>query len=208
MESRLRVQGAGDKPISTMNVGRLGLTLHVLRDRIWCDFRRGAMMNAAHPEIPRVDVTHRLDMTSAHTLRMQTSKGRMWVAVDGQPVIHGVMIKEYPLEDTWFGRPRDSAGDVWLQHVTYETVNETEPPFTWAWTAKSGRFPDQYQIDRMLEINPNPPAAGKRPDNGYSSWLQLPDGQIYLVDYTNRGDERPSGHLYAARFSLGDFERT
>ena len=38
----------------------------------------------------------------------------------------------------------------------------------------------------MLEIQPNPPGADKRPDNGYSSWLQLPDGDIFLVDYTNQ----------------------
>jgi len=91
--------------------------------------------------------------------------------------------------------------------VTYETINETEPGFQWSWTAKSGRFPDQYAIDRILEINPNPPVEGKSSDNGYSSWLQLPDGDIYLVDYTTRGDPRPTGHLYAARFKAADFER-
>ncbi len=207
MEARMRVEGAPDKPIAILNVSRLGLTMYVHRDRISCDFRRGATMNPGHPELPRVDVTHSVDMTKEHRLRMQTSKGRMWVAVDGEPVIHGVMIKEWPLEDTWFGRPRDSAGDVWFRSVEYESINETEPAFTWGWTARSGRFPDQYTIDRMLEINPNPPGPDKRPDNGYSSWLQLPSGEIYLVDYTNRGDTRPNGHLYAARFSVDDFSR-
>ena len=70
MEARMRVEGAAGKPIATLNVTRLGLTMHVLRDRIWCDFRRGAMTNPAAPDQPRVDVTHRLDMTQTHTLRM------------------------------------------------------------------------------------------------------------------------------------------
>jgi len=207
MEAQLRVDGPADKAIATLNVSRLGLTLYVFRDRIGCDFRRGAMMNPAHPDLPRVDTTHRVNMSAEHRLRLQTSKGRMWVALDGEPVIHGVMIKEWPLEDTWFGRGRDSAGAVWIRSVHYESLNETEPVFSWSWTANSGRFPDQYQIDRMLEINPNPPGPDKRPDNGYSSWLQLPGGDIFLVDYTNRGDPRPTGHLYAARFSLGDFTK-
>ena len=161
METQLRVRGAADKPIATMNVGRLGLTLYVFRDRISCDFRRGAMMNAAHPDLPRVDVSHRVNMTAEHRLRIQTSKGRMWVAVDGEPVLHGVMIKEWPLEDNWFGRPRESAGEIWFRNVNYESVNETEPAFNWSWSAKSGRFPDQYQIDHMLEIEPNPPVTGQ-----------------------------------------------
>ena len=205
MEAQLRVDGPMDKAIATFNVSRLGLTLHVFRDRIGCDFRRGAMMNPAHPDLPRVDTTHRVNMTAEHRLRLQTSKGRMWVAVDGEPVIHGVMIKEWPLEDTWFGRGRNSAGAVWIRSAHYESINETEPAFSWSWTANSGRLPDQYQIDRMLEINPNPLAPDKQPDNGYSSWLRLPGGDILLVDYTNRGDPRPTGHLYAARFSLEDF---
>lgn len=132
-------------------------------------------------------------MRAEHWLRIQTSKGRVWVAVDGELVLHGVTIKEWPLEDNWFGRPRDSAGEIWLSGVNYESVNETEPVFNWSWTAKPGRFPDQYQIDRVLEIQPNPPVAGQRPDNGYSSWLQLPTGEIYLVDYTNHGDAKPMG---------------
>ena len=206
-EARMRVEGQAVKPIAMLNVGRLGLTMYVLRDRIVCDFRRGATTNAAHPDLPRVDVTHRLDMTAEHRLRLQTSKGRMWVAVDGETLIHGVMIKEWPLEDTWFGRPKDSAGEVWFYDVNYESLNDTEPPFTWSWTGRSGRFPDQYVIDHMLEIQPNPGGPDKRPDNGYSSWLELPGGDIYLVDYTNRNDNRPMGHLYAARFSIDEFTK-
>jgi hypothetical protein len=207
LEARLRVAGPGGKPAATLNIGRLGLTLHVLPDRIWCDFRRGSATNAAHPELPRVDVTHRIDMTASHTLRLQTSKGRMWVAVDGNPVIHGVMIKEWPLEETWFGCGRDAKGEARIEHVTYETANETEPGFHWSWTAKSARLPDQYVLDRMLEINPNPPVAGQSADNGYSSWLDLPGGEIYMVDYTNRSDAKPAGHLYAAQFRAAEFER-
>jgi hypothetical protein len=163
------------------------------------------MTNPARPGVPRIDVIHRLDMTQFHTLRIQTDHARMAVSVDGKEVIHGVMIREWPLEETYFGRNPSSQGEVWFQHVHYHVVNESEPEFTWNWRAAPGRYPDQYQIDRILEINPNPPVEGHRPDNGYSSWLQLPGGDILMVDYSNRGDKAPAGHLYAARFSLKDF---
>ena len=206
MEANLRVAGPADKPLATLNVGRLGLTLYVLRDQIWCDFRRGSAMNPRYNR-PRIDVSWPVDMTAEHRLRIATSQGRMWVEVDGKPVIHGVMIKEWPLEDTWFGRARDSAGDVWFRSVSYESVNETEPAFSWSWTAASGRFPDQYKLDRELVIEPNPPVPGQRPDNGYSSFLVLPKDEIYMVDYTNHGDQAPLSHLYAAKFSPEDFNR-
>ena len=122
-------------------------------------------------------------------------------------MIHGVMIQEWPLEQTWFGRLVGSAGDAWFRHVSYHAQNESEPEFVWNWQAALGRYPDQYQIDHMLEVRANPPVPGKRPDNGYSSWVELPDGSIYMVDYTNEGDRPPVGHLYAAHFTLEDFER-
>ncbi len=204
-EVRARVDGPPGEPIATFQVSRLGLTLEILRDQIWCDFRRGSMTYPARPGVPRVDVIHRVDMTRFHTLRIQTDHARMAVSVDGKEVIHGVMIREWPLEQTYFGRKPASQGDVWFQHVNYHAANESEPDFTWNWHARLGRYPDQYQLDRMLEINPNPPAQEQRPDNGYSSWLQLPGGEILMVDYSNRGDKAPAGHLYAAKFSLGEF---
>lgn len=206
LEVRARVDGPPGAPIATFQVGRLGLTVEILRDQIWCDFRRGAILNPARPDAIRIDVIHKLDMTRYHTIRLQTHHGRMWVAVDGKEVIHGVMIREWPLQPTYFGRNPASQGDVWFEHVNYRSVNETEPEYVWNWHARRGKLPDQYQIDRMLEINPNPPVSGQRTDNGYSSWLQLPDGEILMVDYSNRGDKAPASHLYAARFALRDFE--
>ena len=206
-EAGVRVDGPADRVLATLNVSRLGLRVDLLRHEIWCDFKRGAMMNAAHPDRPRIDARHSVDMTKYHTIRLEARKGRMWVAVDGKRVIHGLMIREWPLEQTWFGRLVGSGGDAWFRHVSYHAQNESEPEFVWNWQAALGRYPDQYQIDHMLEVRENPPIPGKRPDNGYSSWVELPDGSIYMVDYTNKGDRPPVGHLYAAHFTLEDFER-
>lgn len=77
-EVRVRVEGPPNSPLAVFQVGRLGLTVEILRDQIRCDFRRGAMTNPANPDVVRVDVVHRLDMTQFHALRLQTDHGRIF----------------------------------------------------------------------------------------------------------------------------------
>src|SRR5205085_9138630 len=107
--------------------------------------------------------------------------------------------------ETWFGRSPEGEGDIWWRNFSYYSKNQTEPDQFWNWDARLGQHPDQYQIDRILELQSNPPSEGHtpaapwlpgQPDNGYSSWVELPDGRIYMVDYSNRGDPAPTAHLY------------
>ena len=224
LEAKLRVDGPAGKPLAIMNVSRVSFRVYILRDAIWCDFRRRPTSSAnpgfhSSTAVPRIDACHSLDMTRYHTVRIQATQGRMWVVVDGEEVIHGVVTREWPLEETWFGREPKGGGSVWFKNVSYDIRNETEADFAWHWDAGRRSFPDQYQLDYMLEIHANPPSdpgayvEGRRgeassgvPDNGYSSWVELPDGNIYFVDYTNRGDTPPQGHLYGTVLTPRDFE--
>jgi hypothetical protein len=52
---------------------------------------------------------------------------------------------------------------------------------TVSWSAAGGEFPDQYQLDRLVEINGS--IAGW--DQGYSGWVQLEDGRILILNYTD-----------------------
>jgi hypothetical protein len=52
---------------------------------------------------------------------------------------------------------------------------------TVSWNAASGEFPDQYQLDRMLEIDGT--ISGR--DQGYSGWIQLEDGRVLVLNYTD-----------------------
>jgi hypothetical protein len=223
LEARLRVAGPAGVPLATLHVSRVSFRVLVLRDAIWCDFRRRPA-SSANPGFhsstsgPRVDAAHPVDMTEYRTVRVQATAGRMWVSVDGEEVIHGVVTREWPLEETWFGREPEAGGEVWFRHVSYHIRNQHEPEYVWHWNARRGRLPDQYQLDHVLEISANPPAdpvaysEGQRgeassgvPDNGYSSWVELPDGSVYFVDYTNHGDPAPFGHLYGAVLTPDDF---
>ena len=50
-----------------------------------------------------------------------------------------------------------------------------------SWSAESGRFPDQYQLDHIIEVG----ATIVGGDQGYSGWVQLYDGRIFVINYTD-----------------------
>jgi hypothetical protein len=52
---------------------------------------------------------------------------------------------------------------------------------TVSWSADGGEFPDQYQLDRIIEIDGT--IAGW--DQGYSGWAQFEDGRILILNYTD-----------------------
>ena len=204
----LRVAGTPDEPHAAIEVGRLGVKLDVLINGLW--LHRGMVETErpiGYPDgVPSTDKIAAIDMTVPRRIRLEVISGRLQVSVDGKPVMHWVVMEEVPLRETYFGRVPASAGEVWWQEVRYETRNQTEPSFKWHWRAADGRYPDQYQIDNCLELRSNPPRPGATSDNGYSSWLERADGSIYFVDYSNRDDPPPTGHLYSLNLSPKDFE--
>ena len=50
-----------------------------------------------------------------------------------------------------------------------------------SWSAARDGFPDQYQLDHIIQVEAS--AAGG--DQGYSGWIQLDDGRIFVVNYTD-----------------------
>ena len=201
METTLRVAGPPDRAIAKMVISRIGVGVEIGTNGVWLrDDRR-----PNRP--PRIDEIRKVDMTREHRIGLYVRKGLVTVKVDGKTVIYRIVRDELRLQETWFGRQSDSDGEVWWRNFTYYVRNATEPDHLWNWQALLGRYPDQYQLDRMLEVHANPPLPNHNPDNGYSSWVELPDGRIFMVDYTNRGDPSPTSHLYGVYFSPEDFEQ-
>ena len=50
-----------------------------------------------------------------------------------------------------------------------------------SWVAERDGFPDQYQLDRVLQVG----ASIVGGDQGYSGWTQLEDGRVLVLDYTD-----------------------
>ena len=204
LESGLRVEGPPGQPIASLEIGRLERRLDVCSNalRLYAP-KRDLGPNRASGG--RIDLIHKVDMTKPRLIRLNAWKGLFTVQVDGKVVMSRALYNDFPLLETWFGRAENGKGKSWWSRAAYQVSNETEPHHQWEWDARSGEYPDQYQLDHMLELHANTPSATHRPDNGYSSWVELEDGRVFMVDYSNRGDPRTKSHLYGVYFSPEDF---
>lgn len=84
--------------------------------------------------------------------------------------------------------------DLWEPNISPEATGHSQwrrfeavitepnqPPRKIAWSAANDGFPDQYQLDHIVEID----ASVSGHDQGYSGWTRLPDGRLFFVNYTD-----------------------
>ena len=193
MEAEVRVEGPPGRSVAMMGIGVVGVAVFIGSD--------GLSWQGDH-YLPQPE--GRVDMTERHTLRLHHRDGLATVYVDGEPRMWRTVKEATPLADwnrdpapagqTHFGQFGDAGSSVW-RCVRYRIRNSTQPDWRWSWSADAGLLPDDYQRRRLLQIHAN--THGNQPwsDHGYSSWVDLGDGRIFLADYTNRGDEPGKAHL-------------
>ena len=200
-EAELRVEAsAGHAAVASMSISRMGQLLIIAPDHI--SIRRG-----------RHEVRHAADMSRFRTVVLHHLRGWLQVILDGLTVLHTCVFREEtpaidthggdPMRRTQFGQLGDTGRSYW-RRVSYRLGNPNLDDFSWAWSATSRTYPDQYQRDRMIQVHGNHPEQKPWPDHGYSSWIQREDGSIYLVDYTNVGDVADTAHLVGVNISAED----
>jgi hypothetical protein len=101
------------------------------------------------------------------------------------------------IDDIWlrevrFGnRARGSGGEPYVKNrsvshwraISAKVTNDSRDySIDWKWTPAKG-YPDQFRRDRTVVLD-----YAYFADCGYSSWTQLADGTIVIVDYTNGGN--------------------
>lgn len=197
LESTVKVEGPSEEPVAFMVISKLAP-------------RRGPAILYIAPEwialATRGGVDNRkpVDMTKFRQLTLHHRRGLLEVHVDGKTLISACVFREeLPISDfqgenltrrTGFGGFGEAGTSFW-KRVSYSVKNPTQPDFGWSWQADDGLWPDDYQRRRMIQIHGNHPDQKPSPDHGYSSWLPLDDGRIFLVDYTNYGDAPGKSHL-------------
>jgi hypothetical protein len=194
--ARVKVEGPAGVPVAFLSINRVlafrgPVMLKIASDSLWM------AENLA-------DERKAIDMTQYREIAIRLRRGLMQIYVDDKiafttPVFwESAPLRDFlsddPTKRTQFGQFGDQGRSYW-QRVTYRVFNPTLPVLVWQWLAKDGKWPDQYQRDRLIQIHANPIGPKHRPDHGYSSWLTLSDGRIFLVDYTNRGDSPGKSHL-------------
>ena len=136
------------------------------------------------------------DTTGWHDYRILREKGVIKIYADGRERLNA------PIDDIWVrevrfgnraksgaigsGGPREPySRNQSVSHwrsVSVRVDNAQDYSIDWSWNPGKG-YPDQFRRDRTVVLDYSNPA-----DCGYSSWTQLPDGKIVIVDYTTGGD--------------------
>jgi hypothetical protein len=200
-EAVIKVEGPPDQPVAFLSVPHLDAVLQI-----------GA--NYVGGERFRVDLRDKVDMTRFRRVTIRHDRGLAEVLIDGQQVIRWNVFWEHqgvqdfhggdPAKRTQFGQMGEQGRSFW-KSVRYETKNPRLADAAWSWCAPAGLWPDEYQRDRLIQIHGNHPDQKPNPDHGYSSWLPLEDGRIFLVDYTNHGDSPGRSHLVGVYLEPDDY---
>ena len=202
-EATVRVEGAPGTPVAFLAIARIGAAVFISADGVGLNENGTPHLNG------------RVDMTQWRHVRLSHRRGLAEVAVDGKTLLyHKEGIKEEGPRGSWanvgplnarshFGQFGTEGKSCW-RDVRYEVKNQTRPDVQWSWSAESGWWPDDYQRRRLVQIHVNVPGGIPWTDHGYSSWVELPDGHIFSVDYTNYGDAPDTSHLVGVHMDSHD----
>ena len=193
-ECDLQMEGPAGAPAATVQIARIGVCLTVSPDGL----HLGWPHRREHPSS-----NCQIDMRRKRHLRIHHWGGLLTISVDGEPLLYSPVLGEELWDRSFFGNGPDHQGSVRWFGASYAIKNPTEPAHTWRWDARSGEYPNQYEIDRWLELDYN---SSTNPDHGYSSWVRFPDGEILVVDYTNEGAPPGKSMLKGYRLRAEDFD--
>ncbi|MGH2369753.1 MAG: hypothetical protein ACRDI2_16350, partial [Chloroflexota bacterium] len=194
-EARLRVRGGREDNCALLQIAHVNVRLSIRSDGLYL----------GEPDLHHqaIDRHWPADMAEWRTVRVHHKGGLLRVFLDGQDVLRYRLLRETLWAPTYFGTASHSTGESWWRHVKYHVRNQTEPEHCWMWSAESGRYPDQYELDRIVELHAN---THERPDNGYSTWHRFEDGEVLVLDYTNQGDPLGQSHIVGCSLRVEDFE--
>jgi hypothetical protein len=132
------------------------------------------------------------DTRGWHTYRIVRADGEIVIFADGVEKLREKLDGIWVREVRFGNRAVPKGGEVYPQNrsvshwraVRVQVRNDArDHSIDWRWTPAQG-YPDQFRRDRTVVLDYAYPSA----DCGYSSWTQLPDGRIVIVDYTNARD--------------------
>lgn len=168
--------GAAGAFCGRIKLARIGVDLLIAADRLSLNGGRA------------IDQSCAVDLTRWRGLAVDYRDGKIEVSVDGASMIRNLVFQETPLERSWFGSDPEHKGALSLRSVRYRVRNPRDHDHRYEWHAAGNEHPNQYEIDRWLELDYN---SNPNPDHGYSSWVPLPDGRLFVADYTN--EDSPPG---------------
>jgi hypothetical protein len=166
-----------------------------------------------------------VDGTQFHHYTIVRRAGRLVVSVDGQELLaHDLIVDPEKVQSTHYGSihyddfnafgtqspfrgelDAEAQGEAQWRSVKMVIDNPHHPRREYQWEAKSGQLPNQYEHDRIIEIDNN--YGGNSYHAGQAHWTQFADGEIFMV--TGRqfqtDDGKRGGWLLGCRLDEDDF---
>jgi hypothetical protein len=131
------------------------------------------------------------DTRGWHTYRIVRENGAITIFADGveklRERIDDIWVRQVRVGNRQVSRAgqtysANGAVSHWRALAVKVTNDARDYSIDWRWTPAKG-YPDQFRRDRVAVLD-----VAYSSDCGYSSWTQLPDGKIVIVDYTNGGN--------------------
>lgn len=190
-EAEIKIEGDDDDTAFELQIARIQAHVWIKADGIY-----------AGPDAA-IDLISRQDMRKWHKIRCQFVDGLSEVYIDGINIIRGQQHNwDAPMFRSFFGSG-SKAAKAYIRSIRYELKNPTDDDINFYWDIKMGCYPDQYANDRWLQVDFNNNAF---PDHGYSTWLECGDGEILLLDYSNKDAETGKANIKAYKLLLSDFD--
>lgn len=123
------------------------------------------------------DLTAEIDKVDARTWREKALKTSVYTLAFGNELDAGDAVTNV--------FPHQITADVNGCSIWRSVHEILDDPATgkkeYRWSAERDGFPDQYQLDHIIEIE----ATAIGGDQGYSGWVQFEDGRVFVVNYTD-----------------------
>lgn len=183
----------GDAPQFVVQIARVGIYLEAGSG--WVRLAAGP---GGHSRMSRKSI----DMTGIHTIRVVHRHGLNEVFVDGATIVRKTVVRETLWDRSWFGTAGSASGDVRIHRVSYET-RDRDREHLWEWSATSCAYPNQYEIDRWIELEEN---TEPFPDHGYTTWAELADGTVLVGNTTSLGMPFHKAAMHSYAFDIADLK--
>ncbi len=189
--SMLKAEGRPGVFCGRIKIARVGIDLLIGPDKL--------VLNGAYTgsQFKSINLMCNVNMAQWRELVIDYQDGKIEIYVDGKSLMRRLIFQDTILERSYFGSDPEYEGTLNLRSVSYKVDNPSDHKHSYEWQATSGKYPNQYEIDRWFELDYN---HNPNPDHGYSSWVQLPDGRIFVADYTN--EDAPPGKAYLKGYYL------
>jgi hypothetical protein len=135
------------------------------------DFRRYSIRRDAE--------TLSVDADGENLLRTRNLNRGRSVEVD-YGTIHTGNVNSFGTQTPFMGDSgSESRGESHWRSLRIDIGNPNHPDHSWRWTASSGLLPNSYEDERMIEVEND--YGGSPYFLGQTSWVQFPDGEIFVV---------------------------